>query len=337
MIPLSAKEKSKRRRRRGTWIGALFVGMLCLLSLDYYAFPYGKPITAPEQNRGENGLWLRYTWYFGQHTDAEVKDLARQLKARQIRDAYFHVRGVTEAGRLNYRYSRQAQHLLTTLRRETPEIRCIAWIYVGNKRGQGKVDLSRPQVRKTMAAEALWLVKQCGFDGVQWDYEICDDGDADFLRLLQETRAALPPGKLLSVATPMWLPGPLRAWGWSDAYFSRVAAHSDQIAVMCYDSGFVWPRSYVWLLRQQPLHVTQAVIHGDPHCRILFGVPTYGGGFRSHNPRAENLRLALRGIREGLVEPGVALSVFAGIAPFADYTTDDRDWRTYNRDWLGSD
>ena len=188
-----------------------------------------------------------------------------------------------------------------------------------------------------MVAEALWLVRDCGFDGVQWDVEPCPDGDTGFLALLRETRAALPPGKLLSTATPMWQPAALLQFGWSDAYFAQVAANCDQMAVMCYDSGFYTPRAYVWLVRQQAIHVTHAVAQGNPKCRVLLGVPTYGGGLSFHNPRAENLTMALRGVREGLADPGANVSVFAGVAPFADYTTSAQDWNTYKALWPAPD
>jgi hypothetical protein len=183
-----------------------------------------------------------------------------------------------------------------------------------------------------MVGEALWLVTVCGFDGVQWDYEICPDGDQDFLALLKETRDALPDKKLLSVAAPIRLPLP--QYGWSDAYFAKVAAECDQIAVMCYDTGFYLPRSYVWLVGQQALYIPQAASRANPDCRILLGVPTYGPGLLSHNPRAENIALALRGVREGLADPKANRDSFAGVALFADYTTEPEEWKTYQTLWL---
>jgi hypothetical protein len=75
--------------------------------------------------------------------------------------------------------------------------------------------LASAAVRAKMAAAARWLVTDCGFDGVQWDYEIVDDGDPHLLALLGETRAALPSGKLVSAATPIWSPLAGR-WGWSE-------------------------------------------------------------------------------------------------------------------------
>ena len=37
-------------------------------------------------------------------------------------------------------------------------------------------------------------LEECGFDGVQLDYEICPDEDPNFLSLLEECRDAIPNG-----------------------------------------------------------------------------------------------------------------------------------------------
>ena len=99
----------------------------------------------------------------------------------------------------------------------------------------------------------------------------------------------------------MWLPAPFHRWGWDDDYLSQVAASCDQIAVMAYDTGLYLPRAYVWLVRQQVIHATQAAARGNPPCRVLIGVPTYARGGLSHHPYAENIRLALKGVRTRVV------------------------------------
>lgn len=309
------------------------------MCVDYYAFPYGRSAATGNYNIGENGLWLRYTWYFGKRDSGERLDMTRKLRERQVRYAYFHVRNIERSGALKYHFPKEAQRLLADIGRDAPTVKSIAWIYAGNKRVRGEVDLSNPSVRRKMVEEAIWLTQECSFDGVQWDYEICSDKDPHFLKLMQETRTALPAGKLLSTATPMWQPAPLGAFGWSEAYFAKIAATCDQVAVMCYDSGMYLPRGYVWLLQQQAVHITRAVAKGNPNCRVLFGMPTYGPGLISHNPHAENIRFALRGIQEGLRDERTVRSVFAGVVPFADYTTDAEEWKVYRSLWLqpGSD
>jgi len=310
--------------------------LLSLILADYWAYPRWCPVGGQSLNRGENGLWLRYPWYFGQRTDADLRRLAEELPARQIRYAYFHVREVTAEGRLRFGYPESARRLVTTLHQRAPSVKAIAWVYAGNRRGRGSMDLRRPVVRRTMVAEAVWLVGECGFDGVQWDYEICESGERGFEQLMRETRAALPPGKLLSAAVPVWAPWPFpqRKKGWTEEDFVRIAPTCDQLAVMCYDSGLYLPRLYVWLVRQQAFHVTRAVERGSPHCRVLLGLPTYNNSTRAHHPHAESLRLALKGVREGLANPRAVTSAFSGVALFADYTTDADEWRTYERLWL---
>ncbi len=324
------RQPLKRSRRQVALVSlAVLIG---LLALDYYAFPYGSAISGRTLSTRTNGLWVRYTHYFGQKSDAEISALCERLKVEGIRDAYFHVRFIQMDGSLKFRYPEQAKKLIAAVRAQAPETRAIAWVYAGNARGGGAVVLSDPTVRQKMVAEALWLCTECGFDGVQWDYEICEDGNQDLLRLLEETRAALPKNKILAVAAPMWFP--MRAFGWSEDYFSLIAAHCDQVAVMCYDTGMLLPRAYVALTAQNVVHVTQAVARGNPHCRVLLGVPTYGKGLFSHNPHAENIANALRGARHGLADPNVRKDVFAGVALFADYTTDESEWETYHKLWL---
>lgn len=331
----AATRKRRPSLRRTLWrVAWLLLLFGALVGIDYWKYPYGAAIQGPLLDRGGNGLWLRYTWYFGEHSGADRRQLARQLPARHIRYAYFHVRFIGKQGRLKFHYAAQARALTAALHRDAPGVKLLAWIYVDHDGKSASPPLADRNIRQTMVAEALWLVQQCGFDGVQWDVEPCADGDPDFLALMRETRAALPLGAPLSTATPMWAPAALQATGWSESYFAQVAATCDQVVVMGYDSGYYLPRAYVWLMRQQAIHVTHAVGRPGARCRVLIGVPTYGDGLRSHNPHAENLTMALRGVREGLSSPYADPSIFEGIAPFAEYTTSPQDWQTYETLWL---
>ena len=67
---------------------------------------------------------------------------------------------------------------------------------------------------------------------------------------------------------------------------------------------------------------------------MLLGLPTYDNRTRSHYPSVENLRLALKGVREGLTNPHAVPAAFAGVALFADYTTSPEEWRQYDKLWL---
>lgn len=316
----------KKRRRKLIWLGVF----LAFLIGDYALFPYLASPAGPSVNSGHNALWLRYTWYFGEQPD-HLSELLYKTEHHGITDLYFHVRSIQADGSLKYRYLESAQKLNRQLREAAPHLRRFAWIYAGNSSGRGEVNLGSPAVRKRMVGEAKWLVEKCGFDGVQWDYEICPDGDPHLLKLLDETRAALPKAPV-SVAVPTWFPAPFTRFGWSPGYFGEVAKRCDQMAVMTYDTAAYAPRLYAALVADQVEVVTKAVGAANPKCSVVMGLPTYEDGTASHNPRAENLRVALIGVRNGLAG-SYDSRVWQGVGLFADYTTDDEEWRSFDELW----
>ena len=324
------KNARPKRRRKLQACGAVALLLIVLVAADYVTFPQSNR-GGRSWNKGENAAWLQDKWYFGEKTDFERRALIDRLRAAQVRSAYFHARFIKRDGALRFHFPDEARRLNRAMKRDAPDLKSIAWIYIGNERGLTGVDIRSTHVRAQIAREVRWLSMECGFDGVQIDYEICADGDGSFLRLLDEVRRAMPRGKMLSVATPMWLPRAFGQWGWSEKYFAQVGARCDQIAIMCYDSGLWMPRSYAWLVRQQAIRVSRAI--EKTNCRMLIGVPTYEDGGLSHHAHAESLRVALQAVRQGLSNPGARPRVFDGVALFADYTTDEDEWKTYRALW----
>lgn len=284
-------------------------------------------------NSGANGLWLRYYWYAGKHNTAkEWDDMLERLRVNQIKYAYFHVLTTVSDGTLKLHKLENAQKITKAVHTRAPGTKAIAWIYIGSAPQNGGVNLKKPETRTNLVKEALWLVNECGFDGVQLDYEFCFNGDKGLLLLLDETRAALKPGQLLSVDTPMWYPFIL--WGWGDDYFKEVAKRCDQICVMGYDSFLYWPRAYAWLVAQQVVHVSTAANEANKNCKIIIGLPSYEDVTLAHYHKTESLANALRGLNDGLADKGTVRSNIEGIALFADYTTDEAEWKLYSDYWL---
>lgn len=312
-----------KTRRRRIVFGA-FLLLIALAFADYWLYPV-LPIGGQTHNQGKNGLWIRYKWYFGEETDFEK--LARRLQEGEFRYAYFHVRFVNRDGGLHFRYPKQAKRLNQEIAKRAPATLRLAWIYIGNKRADGNVDLSKEAVRRKIVAEAKWLVEECGFDGIQWDYEICPDGDQGFLALLDEGREALP-GVFVSAAVPTTYAWPLTGVSWSQGYVQEVANRVDQLAIMGYDTGLYFPRAYAGHLKGNVQRFAEAA---EGRCTVILGLPTYWEGPKSHNPRAENLKTALRAVRGIKDWP----AVFEGVALFADYTTDEEEWDLFRRFWSG--
>lgn len=127
--------RSKRFRWWHAPLGLAVVGVI-----DYWAFPYGTGLPGTRPVASNNGLWLRYSWYFGEHSTQELNELGPRLRKDQITYAYFHVRNIDRNGRLVYRKEKSAIGLNEALSRSAPTVKRIAWIYAGNREADGLVD-----------------------------------------------------------------------------------------------------------------------------------------------------------------------------------------------------
>jgi hypothetical protein len=330
----SGNQKAKRPFLWLAWLGLLILLAFVGLLLDFFLYPRFAMPSGPSRNIAENGLWLRYTWYFGRYTPQTEQAMLQRLQTAGVRYAYFHVLSVDGTGVLKYHKKDSALKLTSYLHKASPQTKLYAWVYAGNRQGLGQVDLSNPQTLHHMVKEAVWLTKTCGFDGVQWDYECCNSDDVGFVQLLRATRAAIGPKKLIGVASPVRMPDAVAGrLGWSDAYFEKISRLCNQICVMGYDTGMVTPRTYVAFMRMQTICVTADVSRANPRCRVLIGIPTYDDKTPSHNPYSENLRFALTGVRNGAANKAARPGVLAGVAVFADYTTDYGKWLQYQALW----
>ena len=317
-------------RRRKVWMA--IACLLVLVAFDYATYPLLASKPSKYFDKGTNGIWLRYPWYFGSHTDSEIAKMADRLQKDGIHYAFFHVRDARPDGSLRYPKWEEASRLNRVFSSASPSMRRIAWFYVGNKNGRGAIELSNKSVRDKLVSEAKRLIDRAGFEGVQWDYEICPDGDRDFLSLLDESRESLGAKAWIGAAIPTSYRWPLAGFGWSEEYIRQVGRRCDQISVMTYDTGMRHPRLFT-MHAQYQVRVLSGALDGLS-CTFLIGLPNYGSGYISHDPRSERLDVgihAIRGALENKVPP-----TFEGIALFADYTTDRVEWVTYRQGWRGS-
>jgi len=161
--------------RRVTKLTAKILAGITMLAALLFLFDVltTAPLKPCSFNTGNNGLWLRYYWYAGKHSDDDFKSMVERLRDNQIRYAYFHVLTAQADGHLRMRKQKEAQKITHAVHAGVPGCKPIAWLYIGSF-GMNPVDLSKPEVRKNLVDEALWLTGSCGFDGVQWDYEFAE-------------------------------------------------------------------------------------------------------------------------------------------------------------------
>ena len=176
-----------KKRRLGK---VLAMGAGLLAALDYGIYPRLE-VGAPQLTTRNNAVWLDFAWARGTASET-VPHLAARLRENGFNSAYFHVRYIGKSGRLRFRDAPSARRLNAEMEKQAPALRRVAWLYIGNERGITGVDISNREIRRRIVDETRFLTQNCGFDGLQIDYEICSDGDGDFLQLLLEIRVATP-------------------------------------------------------------------------------------------------------------------------------------------------
>jgi hypothetical protein len=320
------------------------VGGFLLLAVffgSYAAWQPGKDIRDGRHDLGKNGIWLGHGWlgadqWFvenGKTNDfntfrepAHIHALAEMLRKNHIKDVFPHLCPSDPYGKLPEVDAPQAERFLA----EFHDFRVIPWI--GGPSG--------PTAR---FGDAKWrggfiegitnlLAAHPGFAGIQINIEPLTSGDMDFLKLLEEIHAALPKGKLLSVAA---YPPPTR-WQpfadvhWDEKYFRDVARRCDQMSVMMYDTSVHVPKIYEHVMSDW----TSEVISWSDGKPVLLGIPTYDDAEAGyHSPKVENLRTALLGIHKALAASPLPPS-YQGVAIYCEWETDTNEWSYFQEHFL---
>lgn len=299
-------------------------------------------------NQGKNAVWLEHTWAGDIHSGAEFDALAAQLEHEQIRYVYAHVGPMRSDGSIPDSLAPEAATLSAQLHARLPNVRVLAWIgqleAASGQPADTTVNLAQPQVRAGIVNTAVHFVRADGFDGIHYDIEPITNNNSHFLDLLTETRAALPPGAILSISAQKWAPnahiadwayglGKANAW-WTSYYYSRVAEYVDQLVVLTYNTAMPTTELYQLTVKQETANILDAVRGGHHIPEVLIGVPTYDGDDFWFRGTSENMESALEGVTAGL-NSDRNTTPFVGVAVYRLATTDQHEWATYDRLWLG--
>jgi spore germination protein YaaH len=167
---------------------------------------------------------------------------------------------------------------------------------------------------------------------VQVNIEPMPNGDEAFPVLLAELKAALPDGKILSVAA---YPPPTR-WHpfvevhWDEEYSREIARHADLLVPMMYDTSIRLGKPYQRLMARW----TQQILDWAGNTEVLLGVPAYGdAGVGYHHPEVENLRNALRGIHAGLRLMPSLPDGYLGVSIYCEWEMDDQKWDDFRKEF----
>ena len=317
---------------------AVLVVVGAVVGAVYFAYaPFGDTAAHPF-NHDRNAVWLEHRWLERRQPEPEMEALFTRLHQRGIGYVYPHLIPFDVSGRLPPHDRDQLRAFLATARRVTPELKVLPWIgglRAGYKRQRpGTIELADLAQRQRMVAEARGLIDE-GFDGVHLNVEPVDDDNDEFLALLRAMRTAVGDKHTLSLAAvrpaPVGLP---RApnFAWSPDYYGRVAATSNQIVIMAYDTALPTPSLYRRYVSWAARSVAGALDASGSDARVLMGIPTYEPFGFMHRRGVETPENALVGVVAGLRGLGAG-GTFEGIALYAEWTTDEADWRAYERYW----
>jgi hypothetical protein len=318
--------------------------LLMMSALAWFLWEPGVDIRDGRHDRGTNGMWLAHGWlggddWFRQYkkdtaqyrTDSALKALVQRCEQGRITDLFPHLCPVNGDGSLPAVHPEQVERFLDAM---GDRRRVFPWI-------------GGPGPFPANYGEEKWRLKFCDsikmllnahprFAGVQLNIEPLTSGDANFLTLLDEIRAALPIGKLLSVSAypPPTRYHPVLAVHWDETFFREVSKRSDHLAVMMYDTALQRPKLYRRLMADW----TEEVILWSGGKQVLLGVPTYSDkGVNYHDPATENLANAIPGIHAGLKRFKNLPAHYAGIAIYCDWETDAEEWRFLRERFLRND
>jgi hypothetical protein len=322
-------------------IAIALVALVALAIVVYILWSPGLDIRDGRHDRGSNAVWLAHGWlgadeWFVRNNKTNeferyrlpinIKALADRLHTNHITDVFPHLCPADLTGQLPAVDARQVEQFLDVFQ----HFRVLPWI--GGPNG-ASVRLNDPKWRATFRANVRQLLTaHPRFAGVHLNVEPLPSGDKDFLLLLDELRAALPAGKILSIAAypppTRWHPFP--DVHWDQSYFREVARRCDHIAVMMYDAAQKLPKTYQQLMTDWTREVL-AWSEGKP---LLLGVPTYDdAGVEYHDPKVENLTNALSGIHRGLSRKALPTN-YQGVAVYCEWETSPAEWAYFRAHFL---
>jgi hypothetical protein len=304
--------------------------------LTYHLWTPGQVVTDGRHDRGSNGIWLQHGWlgddaWFERHrrqarlpffrNSEEIGKLADLLRRHGITDVFPHLCPASLDGAILPVDDPQTRRFLAGFQ----GFRVMPW--VGGVRHVHVFLEDDAWRRRFVTSVRALLDRHPQFAGIHLNVEPCPSGSQGFLRLLEELRAALPSGKLLSVAAfpPPTLFHPSKKVHWDREYYQEVARRVDQLAVMMYDTSLPLSKVYQWLLAAW----TEDILAWCPPTEVLLGLPAYDDpGVAHHDPKVENLVNALQGIHTGLSRFGPVPDNYRGVALYCEWEMEDHEWQT---------
>ena len=295
----------------------------------FLVYAYTVP-SITETTQCQNGLeiaaWLGVQWVSEQSSPTEIEELAEQLQTQGVDYAYIYTSYLRFDGQFNANYE-YARTFVDQLRQYVPEITLLAWIGVPIQSPNTDNRLQSPEVRQQIVDFGVQTIDVMGFDGVHLNAELVANDDRAFLDLLYELAFGIGERAMVSTTAHALavtdavtiVPIPRQAHHWEPSYLQTVARLVDQVVMMVYDSGLVFPRDYYHWTQYQ-IETSLAVLN-ESDSEFLVGLPTSEEWTASHQLMAEKIEIALHAF--DMADP----NTIDGVAIYPYWETDSHEWQ----------
>lgn len=321
---------------------AIWLALLCVVCLGYAIWTPGAEIVDGRHDLHHNGIWAQHAWigddvWFNKYKKNAAKPqfrdkkqvvaFAHKLRKHHIKDVFPHLAPTNSSGALLQVDAKQMTLFLEVLEQE----RVMPWIGGVYKK---HVHPDLVVWRRRFIQDIVTLLNTYPkLSGVHLNIEPWPSGEPDMLILLDELRAQLPKGRLLSVAAyppPVPVVGNLKVH-WTPAYIAEVSRRVDHMAFMNYDSGLKLQKLYVALL----VRWTKQILDSTKGTEVLLGLPVYDdAGVAWHDPRVENLSTSLAGTHKGLMQYEQLPSHYRGVSLYSDWEMQPDEWKQLQSNFL---
>lgn len=314
--------------------------MLCVILAAWWGWVPAHSFEEAGCQTERNAAWISVDWTSQPVAPDAVSALAKQAGDNGLAYLYPYVSYVKLDGTFSESYEYAAE-FARAFRRHNGETQLLAWVGVPvvNERRvgiKGWVNLADPAERQQIVLFVAQLLSQSTLDGIHLNVETVQDGDAGYLLLLEEVKAAVEDEYLVSIASTYWLPKMvndlpvLDGYRWSGDYYRAIAGSVDQIVTMTYDSLMPHPALYRLWMRGQVRAISRAVAAED--VELLIGLSVSEEETMTHRPRAENMASGLAGVCAGLSDSNTNPRV-DGVAVYASWEATPEEWQLWQR-WL---
>jgi len=330
-------QRGQLLRRVVKFMAAAFLAGL-LAAVAFWIIWEPRPESETRFDQGRNGLWAGHKWFTGVSvrgdqpvTDEDMERFADAIARHGVRYVYIHVGPVRPDGTIEDDPSPRLGQLMAL----SPQAVHLAWL--GGL--TGTLDLEDP-VWVERFLETVEQLMDAGFGGVHLNFEPLTDHHPGYIELLAALKQRLGPETVLSHATHRAGPfgvslGFMDRYFWSGDFYRQTMTHADQTVLMGYDTGLSTGERYLAFLG----HQTRLLVgwaSSFPGHQVLIGIPSYEEGSPASDPLVENVANGALGVRRGLEKEGTGNGAFTGVAVYANWVTDEKEWADFRHFWMDS-